>query len=98
MQLENYKLYLLKTVNSCPDKVKRFLEEGIATNEPDSNQLVLEGLECLNISGKSLSDKLLICLQKSDKAIRIYEKWEFVKDYKYSVIFTCDAFDELRKK
>lgn len=103
MQLENYKLYLLKTVNSCPDKVKRFLvkrflEEGIATNESDSNQLVLEGLGCLNISGKSLSDKLLICLQKSDKAIRIYEKWEFEKDYKYSVIFTCDVFDELIKK
>ena len=29
-----------------------------------------------------------MCLEQSASARRIFEKWEFEKDYKYSVLFT----------
>lgn len=102
MQLENYLLYLEKTAESNPDKVKRFLvknflEKGIATkNEDNSGQLTLDGIG-IDISGKNLTDQLLSCMHQSEKARLLYEKWEFTKDYKYSVLYTCDTFVDLLK-
>lgn len=104
MLQDNYNLYLEKTVASCPDKVKRhlikqFLEFGIATkNESDSGQLYLPGLHVVDITDKNLTEQVVSCIQSSEKARLIYEKWEFIKDYKYSVIFTCDNFLEFKEK
>lgn len=102
MQLENYLLYLEKTAESNPDKVKKhlvkkFLETGIATkNEDYSGQLTLDGIG-IDISGKNLTDQLLSCMRQSQKTHFLYEEWEFIKDYKYSVLYTCDTFDNLLK-
>lgn len=100
MQQENYILYLEKTVEANSDKVKRylvrqFLENGIATkNEDTLGQLTLDGI-AINISNKNLTDQVLSCIHQSEKARLLYEKWEFVKDYKYSVLYTCDKFNDL---
>ena len=100
MQQENYMLYLEKTVEANPDKVKKhlvkkFLENGIATKNKDtSGQLTLDGIG-IDISNKNLTDQVLSCMQQSKKACLLYKKWEFVKDYKYSVLYTCDTFDNL---
>ena len=100
MQVENYLLYLEKTVEANPDKVKKylikkFLENGIAIkNEDTSGQLTLDGIG-IDISNKNLTDEVLSCMRLSKKARLLYEKWEFVKDYKYSVLYTCNTFDNL---
>ncbi len=100
MQLENYLIYLEKTAESNSDKVKKhlvkmFLEKGIATkNEESSGQLVLDGIG-IDISGKNLTDQLLSCIRQSENARLLYEEWEFIKDYKYSVLYTCHIFDNL---
>lgn len=104
MQLENYLLYLEKTAEASPDKVKRhlvkgFLDAGIATkNDAVSGQLHLEGFESVDISEKNLTDQLISCIHQNPKARLLYERWEFEKDYKYSVLFTCSDFDALLKK
>lgn len=104
MQLVNYLEYLEKTAESYPDKVKRYLikqfvQNGIATRQTDtSGQLYLDGMETVDISEKALSEQLLACLHQSKRACHYLEKWEFLKDYKYSVIFTCNDFFDLLKK
>ena len=96
MQLNNYLEYLEKTVIAYSDKVKRhlvkqFIQHGIATKQTDtSGQLYIEGLETVDISEKTLSEQLVTCIHQSKRAGYALEKWEFLKDYKYSVIFTCD--------
>ncbi|WP_242955810.1 hypothetical protein [Lachnoclostridium sp. An181] len=104
MQEKNYLEYLKKTVIAYPDKVKRhlikkFIEEGIATKQVDtSGQLYLDGMEIVDISEKVLSDQFLACFNQSQRARQYLEKWEFLKDYKYSVIFTCNDFSAVLKK
>lgn len=104
MQINNYQLYLEKTAEASSDKVKKslvkkFLEVGIATkDEKVSGQLCLDHVESLDISGKTLTDQLIYCIRHSEKARFLFEQWEFKKDYKYSVIFTCDDFPALLQK
>lgn len=104
MLQKNYLEYLEKTIELYPDKVKRylvkqFIQNGIATKEiADSEQLCLEGMEMIDISEKALSEQLLTCIRQSKRACNFLERWEFVKDYKYSVIFTCDNFVEVLEK
>ena len=103
MQLENYLLYLEKTVAASSDKVqkhlvKKFMEAGIAVKSSDvSGQLCLEGFETIDSSDKTLPELLLACLHTSERARLLYEKWEFEKDYKYSVVFSCNNFSDLFK-
>ncbi len=104
MQLNNYLEYLNKTVMAYPEKVKNFLvkeliKKGIATKERDiSGQLYIEGMEVIDISEKTASERLNICIKQSKKACNFLETWEFIKDYKYSVIFTCDNFSDVLNK
>ncbi|TQQ85327.1 hypothetical protein EXD82_02735 [Peptacetobacter hominis] len=104
MQLNNYLEYLEKTVMSYSDKVKNFLvkemmKQGIATKGSNlSGQLCIEGMEAIDISEKTTSERLNICINQSKRAGYLLEKWEFVKDYKYSVIFTCDKFLKVLEK
>lgn len=104
MLKENYLEYLEKTVQLYPDKVKRylvkqFIQKGIATmNAESSGQLCLDGTEVIDISEKALTDQLSACIHQSKSAVLFLEKWEFVKDYKYSVIFTCDDFANILDK
>jgi len=104
MQLNNYLEYLEKTADFYPDKVKRylikqFIQNGIATKQIDtSGQLCLDGMECIDISEKSLSEQLSTCICQSKRARQYLEKWEFLKDYKYSVVFTCDDFTSVLAK
>lgn len=104
MHLNNYLEYLERTAEAYPDKVKRylikqFIQSGIATKNIDaSGQLCLDGLESIDISEKDLSEQLLACIRQSKRACYFLEKWEFLKDYKYSVIFTCTNFVSVLKK
>lgn len=104
MQLDNYREYLQHTVLSYPDKVKKylinmFLERGIAVKGMAVQTNLFENeQEPIDISGESLDMQLLTCMSKSQRAVIELEKWEFCKDYKYSVIFTCDDFPSVLEK
>ena len=104
MQLNNYFEYLEISVMSYSYNVnllfvKHFIQHGIATKQTDtSGQLYIEGLETVDISEKTLSEQLVTCIHQSKRAGYALEKWEFLKDYKYSVIFTCDDFSSTLKK
>lgn len=104
MQLDNYLEYLEKTAEAYPNKVKnylvkQFINNGIATKQMDTDgQLCLDGMETVDISDKSLTEQLMMCIRQSKRAVHYLEKWEFVKDYKYSVLFTCENFDQALKQ
>ena len=100
MKLENYNIYLEKTADSYSKKVKKylvktFLSQGIVSNKGDiSGQLEIGGGECIDISGLGLDDQIRLCLRK-EEGKKLFEKWEFEKDYKYSVLFEADNFENL---
>lgn len=104
MLQENYLEYLEKTIELYPDKlkrylVKRFIQKGIATKEVDtSGQLCLDGMDMVDISEKALTEQLVTCIRQSKRACFFIEKWEFIKDYKYSVLFTCDDFAKILER
>lgn len=104
MQIDNYRLYLENTANAYAGKEKKylvslFLEAGIAAkDEVVVGQININGEEAIDITGKHVDEQLFICLQKSEKARQLFEKWEFEKDYKYSVIFLADEFDDFWTK
>ena len=104
MLQENYLEYLEKTIELYPDKlkrylVKRFIQKGIATKEVDtSGQLCLDGMDMVDISEKALTEQLVPCIRQSKRACFFIEKWEFIKDYKYSVLFTCDDFAKILER
>lgn len=104
MLQENYLEYLEKTIELYPDKLKRYLvkqliQKGIATKEVEtSGQLCLDGMDMVDISEKALTEQLATCIRQSKRACFFIEKWEFVKDYKYSVLFTCDDFAKVLGK
>ncbi len=101
MTRENYLLYVEKTILSYSTKVKkylvnRFIEIGIAIKSTKMlGRMNIEGIETVDITEKSFDEALLTCLKENEKALMEFEKWEFEKDYKYSVLFSCDKFNEL---
>lgn len=86
MTRENYISYLVGTVTGYPAKLQRhlkklFTDAGIAV--PDEQMKIPLGVDTtVSIKDKELSDQLAECLEQSESAQRIFEKWEFEKDYK----------------
>lgn len=99
MTNENYISYLVGTVNGYPAKLQRhlkklFTDAGITVpNEQMKIPSVVDNI--VNIKDKELNYQLTACLTESESAQRIFEKWEFEKDYKYSVLFTSPRFSVL---
>lgn len=99
MLLEDYVLYLEKTIVEQPDKVKRYLmrkyTEKNIVQKNDDKQLIISGSKPIDISEKKLVDQVLECIRNSTDSKLLYERWEFEKDYKYSVLFSCLNFDSV---
>ena len=101
MTPENYVLYLLGTVGNYSSKVKKhllksFIEEGVAQAQ---SQLNIDSLENgVDVADIELEGQVKKCLKESIKAVKLFEKWEFTKDYKYSTLFKTNDFDALYKK
>ena len=101
---KNYLEYIKKTVGLYTDKEKKYLvrgliEQGIACeNESAYKQQCIDGFQTIDISGKNLNDKLLACISGNKATVKFLEEWEFVKDYKYSSLFSCEKFDAVLAK
>lgn len=107
MQLDNYLEYIKKTVESYSIKtkkylIKQFIENGIAIKETNTlnKQIYLDDTNSIIILDKdnNLSEQFSECIHKNKCAINFLEKWEFIKDYKYSVIFYCNDFKSILDK
>jgi len=97
MNYDNYLLYILGTVDGYPTKTKKHLQNLFVANNivQRTSQLSLQTIneECMDISELALTDSVKGALENYTKAVTLFEKWEFEKDYKYSVLFSCDDFD-----
>ncbi|MDO4922768.1 MAG: hypothetical protein Q4E82_01945 [Peptococcaceae bacterium] len=99
-----YLEYLEKTISSYTEKEKKYLVRelvnlGVASeNEKYCKQQTLDGNIIIDISKGSLADKVISCIQGSKIAIKFIEKWEFIRDYKYSSYFFSDSFEDILEK
>ena len=99
MELHDYRKYTISTLNGYPLKYKKylkdlFIEKGIAQ---DDSQMALGITDAIDISGLDLPQQLNLCVENNEKCLDIIERWEFEKDYKYSVLFKVKDFDALLK-
>lgn len=102
MTYDNYILYLQGSAELYPSKTKKyimklFVDAGVAQN---TQQMSIDNIveSSIDVNDLKLSEKIKMCLQKHKKAVSMFEKWEFEKDYKYSIVFQTDNFDELLTK
>ena len=101
MIYDNYLLYVLGTIDGYTIKVKKhlrklFIEKNIIQKYP---QMTIDGIgeDNLDVSEMALTESVKYAIENNKKAVKIFEKWEFEKDYKYSVLFNCNGFDEVIK-
>ena len=97
MEQIDYKKYTISTVENYPYKYRKhikalFVEAGIAQ---ESSQVSLIEPEAIDIADLDLNQQLAKCFERDDRCLSIVEKWEYTKDYKYSVLFMSDDFDGL---
>lgn len=101
MLLENYKQFLVGTIKLYSDRIKNYIgkmlmEKGIACN--GSQQVgMFETFSAVNVGELEIEEQIIRCLSESPEAIRLFEEWEYDKDYRYSSIFTVGCFDQLKK-
>lgn len=97
MTYKEYMEYINNTVVESSTKVKSHFKKILKNN----NLLISEPslFEDNSItSNDRLNHELKESLQKSEKALEQYERWEFIRDYKYSVLFYVDDFDGFLEK
>ncbi len=96
MKKENYLEFLEKTLDNYPVKnlkylKKQVIDKNIAVEDQKQLNLGMDGI--IDISNLELKEQIKKCLKRSQEAIKIFENWEFEKDYRYSVIFEINDFD-----
>lgn len=102
MEHNNYIEFLQGTIEGYPTKVKKhlnkiFFNSGIAQDTPQTTiDNVIE--PSINVQDLELTEKLFACIKQHEKAIILFEEWEYDKDYKYSTLFTSATFDQLVEK
>lgn len=94
----NYIKYTLSTYNKANKRelIKLYRDANLAKNK--SIQATLFDNDKVDIDYANLDNTIMECISKNDKAIEIYEKFQFTKSYKYSVLFKCVDFDNMLTK
>lgn len=104
METNIYINYIKGTVDAYPIKLKKHLTHIFIDNEiviKDKSkimQISLDEIGLKNVANLSLSEQVLECLNGNKQAINLFEKWEFVKDYKYSIMLETNDFNALISK
>ncbi len=99
MEYNNYLKYIKSTVDEYPMKLKshlvRMFEENaiIIRDQNKIMQVSFDNLEVKNVAGLDIKAQIATCLESGKKAISLFEEWEFLKDYRYSVLFDINDFD-----
>jgi len=97
METVDYQKYATATLINYPLRHRNhirkiFLDEKIAC---DDMQVSIDALDAVNISGLPLNDQLTKCIEENPKSLAVLEEWEFLKDYKYSVLFSVERFEDI---
>lgn len=101
MEFDNYFDYVKNTVELYPQKLKKHLidifeeKEIIIRDKKKVMQVSLEGIGMTNIAGQTIDEQLNSCFEAGKEAIKVFEEWEFEKDYKYSVLFEVENFKDI---
>lgn len=101
METNTYINYIKGTVDAYSIKLKKHLMQVFIDNEiviKDKSkimQISLDEVGLKNVANLSLNEQLSECLSGNDKAISLFENWEFIKDYKYSVMLETDDYNIL---
>lgn len=91
----NYIVYTLSTYNKVNKRtiLNIYKEEGIAKKK--DKQTTLFDPEYVDIDYNDLDSTLANCVIQKEKAIELYEKYQFTKSYRYSVLFKCNNFEKI---
>lgn len=79
-------------VNERKNLMKEFLDFGVAFNGRRKEKQP-EG--ALDVSGLDVKTQLEKCIKESGRSLPVFERWEAIKKYNYSVLFNVDDFDSL---
>lgn len=96
METVDYQKYAAATLTNYPLKHRNhirkiFLERKIACNDL---QISMDAPNAVNISGLELNNQLTRCIEENPASLAVLEEWEFLKDYKYSVLFSVERFED----
>ena len=94
----NFIEYTLSTYNYATKNklLNMYKNEKIAIKK--EKQVSLFGLDSVEIDYDDIDGTLSKCIREKEKAIEIYEKFQFTKSYRYSVLFKYPNFDSLIEK
>lgn len=101
MKRESYLKYIEYTIGTYNKVTKNRLldlykKENIVRKK--DNQVFLFSDDAIEIDNSNIDATLIKCIKANEKAIEIYEKFQFIRAYRYAVLFTCINFDELQEK
>lgn len=99
MEYKSYVAHLVGTVREYSIKdlghlLKLFVGESIANDDDHNTLFIAAGME-IDVSELELEEKVITCLRQDRRAVNIFEKWEFEKDYRYSVFFTTAGWEKV---
>ncbi|MFI3251211.1 MAG: hypothetical protein R3Y07_09680 [Eubacteriales bacterium] len=97
MIYENYVLHLKGTIDTYSTKIKNHLlklfeEKGIIQTE--NQKSLFERPDAVTVVDLELQEKLKETLNITREAVKIFEEWEFIRDYKYSTLFLPSDFEK----
>lgn len=90
-----YIKYTLSTYNKVnkKDLLKKYKSENLVKKKEIQPTLFDDGM--VDIDYSNLENTLFQCIEKNEIALEIYEKFQFLKSYKYSVLFKSADFNKL---
>lgn len=90
----NYIKYTLSTYNKVSKKelLKKYKAANLVKKKDTQLALFDNGL--VDIDYSNLEDTLFQCVEKNDIALEIYERFQFMKSYKYAVLFESTDFSK----
>lgn len=94
MDFEQYKQYIIHTANEYSKVIKRKLvndlvDKGVAMKV--AQESLFNSVNLFNIDE---NEQLIKCINERKEAIKLFENWEYIKNYKYSVMFSITGFDK----
>ena len=101
MTKENYLEFLKSTIEGTTSKNLKYLKSKMIESNivyEGSTQLSLDMKDAINITELDLKSQILTPLLKNEEVIKIIENWEFIKEYKYSVLFETNNFKNVLNK
>ena len=98
MNKNDYISYLIGEISKYNFKSQKHILEIFQQNDIVINdqQPTFDNFNCIDVINEmKICQKIEKIFSESDKAIMLFEKWEFEKDYKYSSLFCTDSFSSI---